>query len=134
VDAELTVGDAFHLPIGRVVLDPVFVTAETVARLDDRRVFVGQFGQLVQMPSGQLAQSHQVRLEVGAQFLRHIQPEDIPEGAIDVKEVHAPAIWSDQIRTSKSLAPFRSRIGEAGLYGHHVAPPSIEIALLDPPP
>ena len=61
VHAELLEGDLLHLAIGRVVVDPVLVAAEAVARLQHRRMLVGDLRQLVEPVAGQRAQPIEMR-------------------------------------------------------------------------
>ena len=72
VELEIAEGDVFHLAISAVIVDPVLVAAEPVARMEHRRMLVGDAGELVEPAAGQCAEPIEMRLELGEIAARQI--------------------------------------------------------------
>jgi hypothetical protein len=72
VDAELAVGDALQLAIGRVIFDPLPVAAEAVAMMQHRRVPVGEPRALVELIARERAEAIEMRLDMAEQRVRQI--------------------------------------------------------------
>ena len=67
VNAELAERGALQLAIGRMILDPLRVAAETVALVQHRGVAVGQPRAFVEMTAGERAEPVEMRLDVAEQ-------------------------------------------------------------------
>ena len=63
VELEVAEGDPLHLAIGRMILDPVLVAAEPVARMQHRRMPVGDAGELVEPAAGKQPEALEMRLQ-----------------------------------------------------------------------
>ena len=55
-----------------MVFDPILVASEAVARMQDRRVPIGDPRQLVETPARKCAEAIQVRYQMPVQVRRHI--------------------------------------------------------------
>ena len=64
MDAEFAEGGALQLAIGRMILDPLGVTTEAVALVQDRHMPVGQPGAFVEIATGESAQPVEMRLDM----------------------------------------------------------------------
>ena len=64
MDAEFAEGGALQLAIGWMILDPLDVTTETVALMQDRHMPVGQPRAFVEMATGEAAQPVEMRLDM----------------------------------------------------------------------
>ena len=64
MELEIAEGDLFHLAIGGMIVDPVLVAAEAVARMQHRRMLVGDAGQLVEPAAGELAEPIEMRFQL----------------------------------------------------------------------
>ena len=95
VKLKVTEGDAFHLAIGGVIVDPVFVAAEAIARMENRWVLVRDPRQLVEPAAGQGAEPMQMRLQPPMIGVSQIKRQQIAQAAIDLVEIQARAIARD---------------------------------------
>ncbi len=98
MELEVAERDALHLPVGGMVLDPVLVTPEAVARMQHRRMAVGEPREFVQPPAGELAEAGIVRFEMRADIGRQIDRQQIAQPAIGGVEIHSGAVGGDPIR------------------------------------
>ena len=104
VHAEFLEGDLLHLAIGGVVVDPVLVAAEAVARLQHRRMLVGHHRQLVEPAAGQRAQPLEMRRHLLAQAGLHVEPHQVLELAVDRIEVLAVGVGRDVVRAVRHMS------------------------------
>ena len=111
VHAEFLVGDLLHLAIGGVVVDPVLVTAEAVARLQHRDVAVSDHRQLVEAAAGQRAQAFEMRCHLLAQARLHVEPHQVLELPVDRIEVLAMNIGRDVVRAVRHLLDVVVHVG-----------------------
>jgi hypothetical protein len=77
VELKIAEGDLFHLAIGAVVIDKVFVAAKAVARVQNRRMLVGDPRQLVEPPAGEYTEPLEMRLEPGKILTGEIKRQQI---------------------------------------------------------
>src|SRR5580658_11075681 len=96
MEAKFAKCDMLHLAIRRMELDPILVTAKSIARMEDGRMRVGNLGNLVQPPPRHPAKSIEVRFHCSAEARIHVQIEQIAEPAIDSIEVEPATIRRDQ--------------------------------------
>ena len=61
VELEVAEGNLFHLAVGGMIGDAVLVAAEAVARLQHRRILIGDARQLVEPAAGEPAEAREVR-------------------------------------------------------------------------
>ena len=94
VELEVAEGDLLHLAIGRVVFDPVLVAPEAVARVQHRRMLVGD--RAPARPAGRRRARPAARNAAPAPRATRgeIEPEQIAQTPIDRIEIHAGAIRS----------------------------------------
>ena len=97
VELEIAEGDLLHLAIGGVIVDPVFVAAETVARVQHRRMLVGDPRQLVEPAACECAEAIEMRLEAREIIRREIMREQVAQAAVDGVEILSGAIGRDVI-------------------------------------
>ena len=110
VKLEIAERDVLHLAVGRVVVDPVLVAAETVARVQHRRMLVGDPGEFVEPAAGQRAETIEVRLKPAKIIRFQIKLQQIAQAAIDGVEILPGAIRRDVIGAA-------IEIGRLGLVG-----------------
>ena len=67
VQAQFAERDPLHFAVGRMILDPILVAAEAVARMEHRGMLVGGVGKLVEAAARESAEAIEMGLEVGAQ-------------------------------------------------------------------
>ena len=75
VHAQLAERERLHLAVGRVVLDPVAIAPETVARVEQRRIAVGDGRELVEASAGEDPEPLQRRLEMAEQLFAQVERE-----------------------------------------------------------
>ena len=80
-----------------MVVDPVLVAAETVARVQHRRMLVGDPRQFIEPAAGQRAEAIEMRLEPAKIVRRQIERQQIAQAAIDGVEVLSRAIRRDVV-------------------------------------
>ncbi|MGX1050897.1 hypothetical protein AB7M74_001832 [Bradyrhizobium japonicum] len=89
VDAELAESGVLQFAIGRVIFDPLHVAAELVALVQHRRVPVGEPRALVEMATGEFAETIEMRLDVAEQRVRQMDTQQIRQRRIGAIEIHA---------------------------------------------
>ena len=92
VELEIAECDLLHLAIGRMIVDPVLVATEAVARVQHRRMLVAGAGECVELAAGQFAHALEMRLQRRARIWRETEPEQVADAAIDGKEVETGAV------------------------------------------
>ncbi len=97
VELEVAERDRFHVAVGGMIVDPVLVAAEAVARLQHRRVLVGGSGELVEPAAGKGAEAVEVGLEPAKVIGLQIEPEQVAQAAIDGIEILSRTIRRDVI-------------------------------------
>ncbi len=80
-----------------MVVDPVLVAAEAVARLQHRRMLVGHHRQLVEPAAGQRAQPLEMRRHLLAQAGLHVEPHQVLELPVDRIEILAVRVGGDVV-------------------------------------
>ena len=115
VQAEFLVGDLLHLAIGGVVVDPVLVAAEPVARLQHRRMLVGDHREFVEAAAGQLAQPLEMRRHLRAQAGLHVEPQQVLELPVDRIEVLPVDVGGDVVRAVRLPVRVVSHVGHVFL-------------------
>src|SRR5258708_6193589 len=95
VKLEITEGDGFHLAISGVIVDPVFVAAEAVACMENRRMLVGDARQFVEPATGQGTESMKMWLQSPVIGISQIKRQQIAQAAIDLIKIQACAIARD---------------------------------------
>ena len=110
VKLEIAECDGFHFAIGRMVLDPVLVAAQSIPCVQDRRVLVGDPGQLVQSAAGQCAKAMEMRFEPLKIIRFEIDMEKLAQAAIDRVEILSRAIRRDEVGAAAGFRCFR-RVG-----------------------
>ena len=101
VHAEFLERDLLHFAVGRVILDPVLVAAEAVARVQHRRMFVGGEGEIIEPVARQLAQPLEVRFHLLGERRVEIERQHILELPVDRVEVLAVHVGRDVVRTMR---------------------------------
>jgi hypothetical protein len=89
-----------------MILDPVFIAAEAIARVQHRRMFVGNFRQFVEFSAREFTEAIVMRLHLRAQLRIHVELEEILQSAIDAIEVHSAAIEREMIGSARWLGDF----------------------------
>ena len=83
-----------------MVIDPVLIATKAVARVQHRRVLVGEPGQFIEPAAGQRAEAIEVRLQpleiVGGQ----IEPQQIVQAAIGGVKILPGAVRRDVVGTA----------------------------------
>ena len=95
VKLEIAEGDALHLAIGGVILDPVLVAAEAVARVQHRRVPVGSPRQLIQPSAGERSQPFKMRLQSRKVRSGEIERQQVAQSTIDGIKILSRAVRRD---------------------------------------
>ena len=93
---EFAEPDPLHLAIRRMELDPILVAAKAIARMEHRRMLVGNFRELVEPPARKIAEAIEMRLHRSAQPRLHVKIEQVAQAAVDAVEVHPATIRRDQ--------------------------------------
>ena len=107
MQTEFAECDLFHLAIGGMIFDPIFVAAKTVARMEYRWVLVSGLSQFIEFSAGQLTEAIVMRLEVREHLRIHVQLQQVLQSAIDAVEIHAAAIEREMIRAMRRVGDFR---------------------------
>jgi hypothetical protein len=82
VKLEISECDLFHVAIGRMVVDPVLVAAETIARVQHRRMLVGEASQFVEPAARHRAEAIEMLLQIAKIFRREIKRQQFAQAAI----------------------------------------------------
>ena len=77
MQSEFAERDPLHLAIGRMILDPILVAAEAIARMKHRRMLVGDVGKFVEAAAREFAEAIEMRLEMRAQRGLHVKVEQV---------------------------------------------------------
>ena len=112
--AELLEGDLFHLAVGRVIVDPVLVAAEAVARVEDRWVLVGDLRQRIEPIAGEFAQPVEMRRHVREECGLHVERHQILELPIQEVEILAVDVGRDVVGAVR-LAHLGGHVGHCFL-------------------
>ena len=83
VKLEIAECDRFHFAVGRMVIDPVLVAAEAIARIQYRRMLVSGPRQFIQPAAGQRAEAIKMRLKPPKIVRLQIELEQTAQAAID---------------------------------------------------
>ena len=97
VELEIAERDLLHLAIGGVIVDPVLVAAETVARMQHRRMLVGGARQFIEPAAGQFAEAMEMRFQMLEIIRRKIEPDEIAQAAIDGVEIFTGAVEAQMV-------------------------------------
>lgn len=92
VELEVTERNLLHLTVGGVVFDPVLVLAKAIARIESRRVLVGDACQFIETATGEDAKSTKVRMQLLVNFGREIEREKLLQTMINGVEVLARTV------------------------------------------
>ena len=117
--AEVVEGDLLHLAIGGVVVDPVLVASEAVARMQHGNVAIGDHGKFVEPAAGQRAQPVEVGSHRRAQARLHVERHQVLKLAVDGIEVLAMDVGRDVV------SAVRAFVHAAGSVGHCVGHSSL---------
>src|SRR5262249_37659740 len=104
VELEIAEGDVFHLAIGTVVIDKIFVAAETVARMEHGRMLVGSARELIEAAACQGAEPIEMRLELAEIAARQIKRQQVAQAAVERIEIQARAVGGDGSRGTIGIA------------------------------
>ena len=115
VHAEVLEGDLLHLAIGGMVVDPVLVAAEAVARMQHRRVLVGHHGEIVEAVAGERAQPLEMRRHRRAQAGLQVERQQVLELPVDGIEVPAVRIGRDVLGAVRRLGHVGRHVGHGFL-------------------
>ena len=96
-------GDALHLTIGGVIVDPILVAAEAIARMKHRRMLVGDPRQLVEPAAGKRAEAVEMGFKLAEVPWRQIVFQQVAQTAIDGVEILPRAIRRDVIGAASRL-------------------------------
>ncbi len=99
MELEVAERDLLHLPIRRMIFDPVLVPAEPVAGVQDGGMPVGNAGKLIQSSAGQPPQPLVVRGQPLAHLGRQVDRQQVGKAAVGGIEIHAGAIGGDPVGT-----------------------------------
>ena len=98
MNAELTESGVLELAIGRVIFDRLHVAAELVARVQDRRMPVGEPRAVVEGTTGQFAEAIEMRLDMAEQRVGQVDAQEVGENRIGAVEIHARGVGRKQVR------------------------------------
>ena len=117
VELEVAEGDRLHLAVGGVVLDPVLVAPQAVARVQHGPVLVGDAGKLVEAAAGEHAEARKVRRQMRVHAGRQVKRQQLLQPPVDGVEVLPRAVR----RNGRRLGPgrgCRARLGRLGVHVH----------------
>jgi hypothetical protein len=100
---EIAECDVLHLTIGRMVFDPVLVAAKTVARMEHRRMLVGDPREFVEPAARKPAEPIDMRLQPPKIVRLQIKRQQVAQAPIDGVEIPARAIRRDVISAAFAL-------------------------------
>ena len=98
-----------------MVVDPVLVAAEAVARLQHRRVLVGHHGEIVEPIAGERAQPLEMRSHRGPQAGLEVERQQVLELPVDGIEVLAVCIGRDVLGAMRLLGQDGRHVGHGFL-------------------
>src|SRR5581483_2906431 len=102
-------GDALHLAIGGMIVDPVLIAAEPVARVQYRLIPVRDPRELVEPAARQRAEAVEMPFEARKIVSRKIEPQQIAQGPVDGVEILPRAVRRDVIGAASVRAGFLLR-------------------------
>jgi hypothetical protein len=83
-----------------VIVDPVLVAAEAVARMKHRRIPVGDPRQLVEPAAGEVTQPVEMRRQLSVVVLGQIKRQQIAQATTDLVKIQAGAIPRNAVRAA----------------------------------
>ena len=95
VELEISECDALHLAVGGMVVDPVLVAAEAVARMQHRRMLVGDPREFVQPSAGERAEPVEMRLRDARNRRAQIERQQRAQAAVDGIKILSRAVRRD---------------------------------------
>jgi hypothetical protein len=98
VNAEFAERSPLQLAIGRMILDPLRVAAETIALVQYRHVAVGQPRAFVEMTAGEPAEPVEMRLDMAEQRIRQMNAQQVGQRRIGAVKIHPRRIRRQQTR------------------------------------
>ena len=108
VNAELRERDLLQFAIGRVIFDPLHVAAEAVARVQDRRVAIGEARAFIEMTTGERTQPVKMRLDMVEDRLGQMNPQQVGQCRIGAVEIHPRRIRRQQSGLASTTCHTRS--------------------------
>ncbi len=96
-----------------MIVDPVLVAAEAVARVQNRRVLVGDPRQFIEPAACERAEAVEMWLQPAKIIRLQIEPEQIAQAAIDRVEILSGAIRRECCAVIEIPAPCRAASGLA---------------------
>ena len=96
MNAELTECDFLQFAIGRVIFDPLYIAAKTVALVQDRRVAIGEARAFIEMTTGERTQPVKMRLDMVEDRLGQMNPQQVGQCRIGAVEIHPRRIRRQQ--------------------------------------
>ena len=114
VKLEIAERDFLHFAVGRMIIDPVLVAAEPVARIQHRRVLVGDPRQFIKPAASERAEAIEMRLQPAKIIRLQVEPEQVAQAAIDRVEILSRAIRRDVIGAGPVR---RDLLGVRGVHG-----------------
>jgi len=103
VEPEIAEGDIFHLAVGGVIVDPVLVASEAVARMKHRRMLVGDARELVEPAAGKLAHPIEMRFQLRKIMTCQIKRQQVAQAPVDRIEVLSRAVGRKQGGTAVGI-------------------------------
>src|SRR5690606_5903097 len=97
VNAEIGVGNLFHLAVGGVILDPVLVATARITRMQHRQVTVADARQLIEPIARDLAKLPVDWRHMFAEIIGQIDLQQVLKIAVDIEKVEAMAIAGDPV-------------------------------------
>jgi hypothetical protein len=105
VELKIPERDILHLAIGRMIVDPVFVAAQAIARIDGRWMLVGGPRELIQPSASQFAEAMEMRLRLSEIIRREIKPDQVAQTAVDGVEMLTRAVEREMIGALRLVVP-----------------------------
>ena len=123
VKLEIAERDLFHFAIGRMVIDPVLVAAEAVARMQHRRMLVGDPREFIEPAARKPAEPVEMRFQPPKITRFQIKPQQVAQAPIDRVEIRTRAIGGDVIGAAfaRLIGQVRGSLGRKRV---HVRPRS----------
>src|ERR1700722_4463144 len=97
MELEIAESDLLHLPVRRVILDPILITPKAVARMQRRRVSISDAGEFVQPAACKSSETLEVRRQVVQRVAGQVDRQKISQSAIRGVEIHAGAVGGDPV-------------------------------------
>ena len=96
VEAEIAEGDALHLTIGRVIVDPVLVAPEAVARMQHRRMLIGDARKLVEPMAREMTEPVEMRFQCLKIMTWQVNRQQVAQTPVDGVEVLSRPVGGKQ--------------------------------------